>query len=917
MKNEFIALTRKVAAEGAVLLWNENQVLPIMEQERVSIFGRNQIDFYRSGTGSGGAVKVAYSTNLIQGLRDSGRVQINEELAEIYEDWIKEHPFDNGGGGWAAEPWFQTDMPLNEKMVKQAARFSQKALYCIGRTAGEDKDNLLEEGSFLLTQTEKENLVLVSEHFNDVIVVLNTNNIIDMDFLDKLKDTGKIQAAIYVWAGGMEGGNAAADVLTGKVSPSGKLTDTIADYENYPSAKNHGGEDENVYEEDIYVGYRYFETFCPDKVRYEFGYGLSYTEFEVTPMSWKEENGTIVCPVVVKNAGTYAGKEVVQIYFEAPQGKLGKPVKQLIAFQKTKTLQPGEVQELRLCFQVADMASYDDTGVTNYRFSYCLEAGDYHFYMGTSVKKVVELLDETGKNFRIENTYATLELTQALPPEKEFYRMKPGKKNADGTYQEERELVKKIQFDLEKRIQEKLPEALPMVPKQGYVLKDVKEGKITMNQFISQLTLEDLACIVRGEGMGHPDVTPGTASAFGGVSDSLKDLGIPLACAADGPSGVRMENGKTAVQLPIGTLLAATWNPKLVQQLYTYEGQEVAENQVDTLLGPGLNIHRNPLNGRNFEYFSEDPLLTGCMASAAAGGIYHGGAFATLKHFACNSQEKRRSFVNACVSERALREIYLKGFEMAVKSGTVFSIMTSYNPINGHYAASNYDLTTTILRDEWNYQGIVMTDWWAKMNDVVVTGEGDIKKTRDMIRAQNDLYMVVNNYGAEINNNQDDTIDAVKAGRLTVGELQRCAKNICRFLMQTQALSRVDEEKEEIPVLEGVKKQLQADKVQRFEPGKNDTIKVSMGETSFVQIEEDCVVSMIAKIMSPDSNMVQNTAQIVWDDTVNINLQTQGTAGVWINQKLSRIELKKGIHSIYPEVLKPHMEIESIQLLKK
>ncbi|MGL4372908.1 MAG: glycoside hydrolase family 3 protein, partial [Turicibacter sp.] len=329
-------------------------------------------------------------------------------------------------------------------------------------------------------------------------------------------------------------------------------------------------------------------------------------------------------------------------------------------------------------------------------------------------------------------------------------------------------------------------------------LQDVKKGLASLEDFVAQLSNEELATIVRGEGMSSPKVTPGTAAAFGGVSHPLLAYGIPVACAADGPSGIRMDSGHKATQVPIGTLLACSWNLELVEDLYTFEGRELVSNQIDTLLGPGINIHRHPLNGRNFEYFSEDPLITGRFAAAVTSGIKTGGSCATVKHFACNDQEAARVDVDSVVSERALREIHLKGFEMAVKDGGAVSIMTSYNPINGHWAASNYDLNTTILRGEWDYSGIVMTDWWAKMNHPMTAGAAGKEYTSYMVRAQNDLYMVVENNGAQSNVANDDTKEALANGSLTVGELQRCAMNICRFVMNALVFDREMTESEAI-----------------------------------------------------------------------------------------------------------------------
>ena len=915
-------LALETAAEGAVLLKNDGNVLPFSEGEKIAVFGRSQIEYYRSGTGSGGAVKVAYSTNLLEGLRNSQRVCIDEELAGIYERWIRENPFDNGGGGWAAEPWYQKDMPLTKELVEHARENSRKAVYVIGRTAGEDKDNLTEEGSFLLTVQERENLTVITEVFEEVVVVLNVSNIIDMSFLEEgVRE--HIRAVLYAWQGGMEGGDAIAEILTGGITPSGKLTDTIAkEYQFYPSAANYGNDNVNFYEEDIYVGYRYFETFCPEAVLYEFGYGLSYTAFSMQVQKAEvvktESQDEIHLQVRVKNEGEhYSGKEVVQVYYEAPQGKLGRPVRELAAFVKTKELTPGEDTLVHISFPVSAMAAYDDSGITGNKSCYVLEAGEYRIYAGNSVRNVEQV--PVGKEgvYKVLETTVVKELEEAMAPVQAFKRMKPGRRKESGSYELIYEEVPTRTVNLSERIRARLPKDMEITGNRNYRLKQVASGEVTMEEFVAQLTQEELAAIVRGEGMGHPDVTPGTASAFGGVSDQLKEYGIPLACAADGPSGIRMESRYCARQLPIGTLLAATWNTEIVKELYTFTGMEMVENQVDTLLGPGMNIHRNPLNGRNFEYYSEDPLVTGAMAAAASGGIHAGGAHATIKHFACNNQEKRRSFVDAAVSERALREIYLKGFEIAIRTGSVASIMTSYNPVNGYYAASNYDLNTTILRKEWGYAGIVMTDWWAKMNDVTDGGEGSIKRTRDMVRAQNDLYMVVNNYGAEINAGGDDTLEALKQGRLTIGELQRNAMNILRFLIQTESMKRAGAGKKEIIVLQPLAPEKEMPEgAAVYDISENPVVEVQMEKEAYIKVTEEGTYYLVAAMSSKDSNMFQTTAEILMNGEPAAFIQTQGTAGRQVIQKLQKSGLREGIYCVLPRVIKPHVEIQWIEFKK-
>lgn len=921
----FAEFSRKVAAEGAVLLKNDGHILPLQKGDSISIFGRIQINYYRSGTGSGGAVHVAYTTNLLDGLRSKKIISVNEELAGVYETWLEENPFDNGGGAWAAEPWNQKEMPLTEEVVSTASLKSNKAVIVIGRTAGEDKDNGDAPGSYQLTEDEKNMLKIVANYFEKVIVVLNVPGIIDLSWINDNTYKNHIQGVLYAWQGGMEGGNGIADVLAGDITPSGKLPDTIAySLKDYPSTNNYGGEVRNYYQEDIYVGYRYFETFCPEKVQYEFGYGLSYTEFKIEPkkvaVTNYEGRKYIEITAFVTNTGNiHAGKEVVQVYYEAPQGKLGKPKRILVEFDKTTTLQPGESQALSLSFSVNDMASYDDSGITGHKSCYVLEEGAYDLYLGNSMRNTVKVNVQDKDAYYVEKLVVVEELEEAMAPTESFTRIKPGNQKADGTYEITFEEVPKQTIALKERIKINMPESIRQTGDRGISLRNVYENKASMEEFIAQLTNEELAAIVRGEGMSSPKVTPGTASAFGGITDSLYAYGLPVACSSDGPSGIRMDSGHKATQVPIGTLLAATWNKNLVEELYVMEGMELLSNNIDTLLGPGLNIHRNPLNGRNFEYFSEDPYLSGVFATAIVRGIMRGGSSGTLKHFACNNQEKARSFVDAVVSERALREIYLKGFEMAVKEGKANSIMTSYNPINGHWAASNYDLNTTILRKEWGFQGIVMTDWWAKMNDVVEGGPADKKFTNFMVQAQNDLYMVIENNGAEINAADDNTIESLKNGTLTIGELQRNAMNICNFLMHTPAFARGQDKKDEIKKYKARKADSQeipsGYRMEQTQQLSNSLkLRPNGNKTERIKVEKAGIYRMVASIRSIGNNLAQTSCNLLLNDEFLITIQINGTEGRWVKQNLLEIELEEGIYELKIESIKPGMEIEWIEL---
>lgn len=776
----YAAAARAVAAEGIVMLRNEGQVLPLGKGEKIALFGRGQFNYYKSGTGSGGLVNTSYVTGIREALKESSFV-LNEKLQAVYEAWLKENPYD-AGAGWAGEPWFQKEMPLTKELVDEAKKESDTAVIVIGRTAGEDQDNKAEAGSYLLTEAEEEMLSLVCASFTRTVVLLNVGNIIDMKWVERYQPA----AVLYVWQGGQEGGNGVLDVLEGTVTPSGKLTDTIArDIADYPSTGNYGDEKRNVYQEDIYVGYRYFETFAKDKVLYPFGFGLSYTTFAVeakleTAGSADADTAAVISAQVT-NTGAVAGKEVVQVYCEAPQGAMGKPARVLCGFAKTKELAPGEDQTLQIAVPWYTLSSYDDGGVTGHRSCWVLEAGEYVFHAGTDVRSAAAVGSLT-----LEETKVVKEAEEACAPVTAFERMKPQAGGQDG-YQVMYEAAPLRTVNPGERRTKRLPENIACTGDKGYKLSDVEKGAVSMEEFLAQLSDEDLCCMVRGEGMCSPKVTPGTAGAFGGVTESLQAFGIPVACCADGPSGIRMDCGSIAFAMPNGACLGSTFNEALSEELFEWEALELRKNKVDTLLGPGINLHRNPLNGRNFEYFSEDPLVTGKMAAAQLRAMGRYDVTGTIKHFACNSQEYKRNLVEAVISERALRELYLKCFEIAVTEGGAYSIMTSYNPINGFWSASNYDMLTTILRGEWKYDGIVMTDWWAKGNDENMTGT--VENVAAMVRAQNDLFMVTAD--SSKNTQNDNSAESLEKGTVARSEYVRSAANICRYLLRTPAYQRM------------------------------------------------------------------------------------------------------------------------------
>lgn len=764
--DKYLETSARAVSGGIVMLKNDG-ALPLKQGGTAAVFGRIQLHYYKSGTGSGGMVNVSKVIGITDGLLDAG-YKLDEQLLNAYREWDEQNPFDYGEG-WGGEPWSQKEMPLTDELVGGAASRADAAIVIIGRTAGEEMDNKLEKGAFLLSDLEEDMLRRVTSAFDKTVVLLNTGGLIDMSFMDRYP----VSAVMYVWQGGMVGGAGTAAVLTGEVSPSGKLPDTIAyEISDYPSDKFFGSGDMDCYGEDIYVGYRYFETFAKDRVRFPFGFGMSYTSFDITASDFKLDGNKVTGSVNVKNTGSTPGREVVQIYCSAPQGKLGKPARVLCGFDKTRTLQPGESQTLSFEIPLESVASYEDSGVTGHKSAWILEQGGYVFYAGADVRSASEAYSLT-----LPETVVR-QCKSALGPLTAFKRMV----NSSGKPEFEDVPLTGEAFPHDHA---KLPAEIPQTGDRGIRLADVVNGKNTLEEFTAQLTDYDLSCIIRGEGMGSPKVTAGTAAAFGGVSDTLTALGIPCACCDDGPSGMRLDCGTKAFSLPNGTLLASTFDRPLMTELFTFMGLEMHTNQVDCLLGPGMNIHRHPLNGRNFEYFSEDPYLTGEMASAELAGLHSTGAEGTIKHFCGNNRETRRHFLDSVISERALREIYLRGFENAVKKGGAKSVMTTYGQVNGVWTAGNYGLVTGILRDDWGFDGFTMTDWWANINR---RGKAPDKSDfAAMAMAQNDVYMVTAD-GAACN---DNTLDSLKSGELTRGELQRNAMNILRFLTTTHAMKRV------------------------------------------------------------------------------------------------------------------------------
>ena len=761
-----IDLSCEAACEGMVLLKNDRNVLPIRKGTRVALFGKGVFDYVKGGGGSGD-VTVPYIRNLYEGLSQyTSDISIYDKSVRFYQEYVADQYRLGIAPGMIKEP------ALPEDILADAAAYADTAIIAISRFSGEGWDRkvagvdreikceakdlveqgnkIFDHGDFYLTNAEKKMVKMVKENFSSVIVVMNVGGVVDTTWFKK---DDQISSVLMAWQGGIEGGLAAARILLGKVNPSGKLSDTFAArLEDYPSTEGFHEDDDYVdYTEDIYVGYRYFETIpgAKEKVNYPFGYGLSYTTFLledykaepfVVASSEEDLNNTdnkkaskqadkkagnsgsdladaIVASVTVTNIGKIPGKEVVQLYYSAPQGKLGKPAKVLGGYAKTRLLQPGESQRVTIALYMEDMASYDDLGKVK-KAAWLLEKGEYHFFLGTSVRdtRLLDYTYELSKNIIVE------QVTNKLVP-----TSLPKRMLADGTYEElpqtepvdtyatifprPKNWKETIEHDVLKtpvvRPQDRFQLFLP--PKEGAPKNfiEVAECKVTLEDFIAQLSNEQLASLLGGQ----PNV--GMANTFG--YGNLPEVGVPNAQTCDGPAGVRIapEVGVVTTAFPCSTLLACTWNEDICYEVGVAGGEEAKECNFGAWLTPAVNIHRSPLCGRNFEYYSEDPFLAGKQAAAMVRGIQSNNIIATPKHFALNNKESNRKGSDSRASERAIREIYLKAFEIIVKEAEPWSIMSSYNIVNGQRSSESHDLLTGILRDEWGFEGVVVSDWWG------------------------------------------------------------------------------------------------------------------------------------------------------------------------------------------------------------
>ena len=776
MKNKDIA--RKAAAEGMVLLKNEENMLPLAKNEKIALYGSGAVVTIKGGMGSGN-VNSRETVSICQGLKNAGYEITTEQWIENYKKTYEKERME-----WRRKIWEKEDSyPEGERMrlfnaysstpfLIPAGDLPEKtdtdiAIFVLSRNAGEGKDRICAEGDYYITVEEKTILDKICELYPRVLLMLNIGGIIDLKFADEHEE---IKAIVYVQQPGMEAGNAVADIVSGKVTPSGKLTDTWADnYEDYPNSEyfshNSNDTDHEEYKEGIYVGYRYFDTY-DIPVRYDFGYGLSYTAFDwkfigIQQKDFGTENARIMAKVLIHNTGDkYSGKEVMQLYICAPQDKMAKEYRKLVGFGKTRVLAPGESEEIEIEFPVSALACFHEE-----KGEWLMEKGIYGLFVGNSLlHSVPEATIQVTDNLTIAKVEHVCVLKEAIS-------------ELDGEIDKSRQKRESWLAGVSAMPTIHINKSDVICEEYEYssAYEDMPEE---VRDFVDTLTEEQLILLATGNiGKGQGSVigsagitVPGSAAE---TSDCAVKDGLAPIVLADGPAGLRlnrtyvvkdgkvvpaprgmaMENGflcresiieeyrksgethyQYCTAFPVGTLLAQSWDVKLLEEFGAAVAEEMKEFNVTLWLAPGMNIHRNPLCGRNFEYYSEDPLVSGYMAAAVTKGVQAvKGYGTTIKHFACNSQEDNRMGSDSVVGERALREIYLKGFEIAVKESSPMSIMTSYNLVNGIHAANSYDLCTKVARNEWKYKGLIMTDWHTTMHGEDCTASGCMRAGNDIV----------------------------------------------------------------------------------------------------------------------------------------------------------------------------------------
>lgn len=704
-----ITLSRQAAAEGMVLLKNENALLPLKRGSKVALFGKASADYVKGGGGSGD-VTVAYVRNLCDGMEEKQsqeKLTVFAPLNEFYRSNVAQQRKEGKEPGYTVEP----EVPA--KLLADAEEQCDTAIISICRYSSEggDRKGEANDGDFYLSCEEQGMVSAVLTHFDHVVVVLNVGGMVDTTWF---RDEPKIGAVLLAWQGGMEGAMAEADILCGDKNPSGKLTDTFAaSLDDYPSSAGFNeSEDYVCYTDDIFVGYRYFETIpgAAERVNYPFGFGLSYTTFEWKLLDEKQNNEDLFVVVEVRNTGKVAGREVMQLYSAAPKCDMDMPKLELRGFQKTRLLLPGETERLTLCFRTQELAAYDEK-----RAAYVLPAGRYTLKLGNCIRnlRIVGYYDNAQEQI-------VCQLSNRCVPSK-----LPKRLRVDGSYETLNTKEYVPLYDTTGWPDKHLGEAEHILPDNRETGQQnrpnfgkVVSGEETMDAFLDSLTDDELITLLGG--------TPNRGVADTRGLGGLDYLEIPAVMTADGPAGLRIvrDRGIYTTAWPVATLLACSWDTDLLYAVGQAGAKEVLENNLAMWLTPAINIHRSPLCGRNFEYYSEDPLLTGKMAAAMVRGVQSLHISACIKHLCCNNKEANRCSSDSRISERALREIYLKPFQIVIAESDVWAVMTSYNLLNGSYTSENSDLLTGILRGEWSFRGLIITDWgnWAEHYREVLAG---------------------------------------------------------------------------------------------------------------------------------------------------------------------------------------------------
>ena len=799
-EKENLQLSYEAACESMVLLENDG-TLPL-KTKKIAVYGPGATKTVKGGTGSG-EVNERHAVTILEGLKNRGFEITSEKWLHDYDA-----AFEAGKQAYREEKRkrlslfklsaimelifddfrFPVGRAITEEDVEQSG--TDTCVYVLARQAGEGGDRKLEPGDYYLTDEERAAISFCASHYEHFVLVINSGAPIDVSFKDEIEG---INAIVYICQLGSEGGNALADLLRGAVTPSGKLADTWAkQYGDVPYADEYshrnGNLDQEFYREGIYVGYRYFDSFSVEPA-YPFGYGKSYTEFDVRLTEVKRNGRKITAEIQVVNTGnTYAGREVVQLYISSPSGTLQKEYQALAAFGKTDLLMPGGAQNLALQFDLGDMASYRCSDC-----SYVLEAGEYLLRIGNcSRNTVLSAVIVVEKEIVISRHIAVCPLQQPME-----------------------------ELTAPERPVESICAELPRLTVDANAFETVfyrydsapEKTDDRAEDFLQTLSVKEMAEIVVGIGMFGGKTRFTLPGSVGNTTSKFWDRGLANIALCDGPAGLRIQRRSTvnakgkvkavdlvfsaydmlpgfvkkrmmgdpetetplyqyATAFPVEAALAQTWNTNLLVRIGEAIGREMKEYGCTFWLAPAVNIHRNPLCGRHFEYFSEDPRLAGTMAAALTTGVQkEPGLYVTVKHFACNNQEDNRNYVSSEVGERALREIYLKPFEIAVREGKAKGIMTSYNKVNGVYAPNSHDLCTKVLRNEWGFDGVVMTDWFS-------TGKG---KADDALalKAGNDLLM------PGTLTSKKRILNGIRSGQITEENLRRCCRNVIRAIMNS------------------------------------------------------------------------------------------------------------------------------------